>query len=665
MVKGDGVHFGGKNRNMKKAEMKENQVNQTGLYWLDKRTEVERVVLPFQLVETVNESLTDRESGRLFRQKGQPAPGWRNKLIWGDNKYIMASLLSEFAGKINLIYIDPPFATGADFSINIKVGDLEWTKEASVIEEKAYRDTWGRGLDSYLQMMYDRLVLMRELLADNGKIIVHIGSNVNHAIRMLMDEVFGPENFRNEIVVKRGVKSVQAQFTTIDSLMYGYDTLLLYSRNRVARLPHLKVKLQEARPGTWNNHWRGTDRPTMRYELFRIVPERGQWRWSKERTIKAVKNYEKYISEYSTKLSIDEYYLWVLESNGEELDFVRLSPTGKPEHFVPPSETKLANDIWFDILAYERTDFPTQKSEALLERIIDWLSNEGDLVADFFCGSGTTGAVAEKLGRRWIMADLSKFAIHTTRKRLLEVQGCKPFEVLNLGKYQKAKLKENGVSRYIDFILKLYRAEPLSGYTTIHGKKAGRMVHIGDVDSIVTEREIRETVKECASAGVKAVDFLGWDFEMGLHDLVDRIGDEHSVKIRLVQIPREALEVKDADREEVKFFDLNYLELEHKQKSKALSITLQDFVISNPEYLPGEVRETVKRFTDYIDYWAVDFNYRDDTFHNMWQSFRTRKHPALEMKCSHTYEDSGAYRVLVKVVDIFGNDTNKLLEIEV
>ncbi len=191
------------------------------------------------------------------------------------------------------------------------------------------------------------------------------------------------------------------------------------------------------------------------------------------------------------------------------------------------------------------------------------------------------------------------------------------------------------------------------------------MVHIGDVDSIVTEREIRETVKECASAGVKSVDILGWDFEMGLHDLVDRIGDEHSVKIRLVQIPREALEVRDAAREEVKFFDLNYLELEHKLNGKTLTIALKGFVISNPEYLPEEVRKKVKKFTDYIDYWAVDFDYKDDTFHNMWQSFRTRKHSTLETKCSHAYEKAGKYQALVKVVDIFGNDTNKLINVEV
>jgi adenine specific DNA methylase Mod len=176
------------------------EIKQTGLYWPEKRTEVDRVILPFQTVETINESKADRDKLALFRQKGEAAPGWRNKIIWGDNKYIMASLLPDFAGKINLIYIDPPFATGADFSINIKLGDLEWTKEPSVIEEKAYRDTWGKGLDSYLQMMYDRLVLMRELLADNGSIYLHLDWRVTHYMKIIFDEIFGKDRFLNEII---------------------------------------------------------------------------------------------------------------------------------------------------------------------------------------------------------------------------------------------------------------------------------------------------------------------------------------------------------------------------------------------------------------------------------------------------------------------------------
>ncbi len=596
---------------MDKNNSRINDINQTGLYWPGKRTEVERIILPFQTVETINESKADRDELTLFRQKGEPAPGWRNKLIWGDNKYIMASLLPEFGGKINLIYIDPPFATGADFSINIKLGDLEWTKEASVIEEKAYRDTWGRGLDSYLQMMYDRLVLMRELLADNGSIYVHLDWHVGHYVKLLMDEVIGKENILREVIWS--IETSSGFKAQANMWIRGHDALLVYKKGS---------------DYIFNKQFKGLDEKTIR-------------------------RYDK-VDETGRPYKI--YY-----DKGE-----------KRVVYLDQSQGRPITDVWTDIIGFqtvnrgpEYLNFPTQKPEALLDRIIKASSNEGDLVADFFCGSGTTLAAAEKLGRRWIGTDLSKFAIHTTRKRLLDIQSCKPFEVLNLGKYQKAKLKENGVSRYIDFILKLYRSEPVSGYTALHGKKAGRMVHIGDVDSIVTEREIRETIKECASAGVKSVDILGWDFEMGLHDLVDRIGDEHSVKIRLVQIPREALEVKDAVREEVKFFDLNYLEIEHKLNGKTLTITLKDFVISNPEYLPEEVRAKVKKFTDYIDYWAVDFDYKDDTFHNMWQSFRTRKHPSLETECSHAYEKRGKYQALVKVVDIFGNDTNKLIEIKI
>lgn len=583
---------------MTKNKTEKNQVTQTGLYWPTKQTEVDRVILPFQIVETVNESKADRDRLALFRQRSEPAPGWRNKLIWGDNKYIMASLLPEFAGKINLIYIDPPFASDRryNFQYRMKLEGSEWTKEETILEEVAYRDTWGRGLDSYLQMMYDRLVLMRELLADNGSIYVHLDWHVGHYVKIIMDEIFGKENFVNQVIWHYyNIAPASKKF-----FARNHDLILWYAKD---------IKKRE----------------TFNLEELRIPYEKG--------------------SAYAQRG-------W-----------------SKTSKYAPHPKGKLMDDVWriptINNMARERVGYATQKPEALLERIIKASSSEGDLVADFFCGSGTTGPAAEKLGRRWIMADLSKFAIHITRKRLLDIPGCKPFEVLNLGKYQKTKLKANGISRYADFILKLYRAEPLSGYNTIHGKKAGRMVHIGDVDSIVTEREVRETVRECASVGVKSADILGWDFEMGLHDLVDMIGDEHSVKINLVQIPKESLEIRDSARDEIKFFDLNYLELEHGLKSKTLSVTIKDFVISNPEYLPEEVRDKVKKFTDYIDYWAVDFNYRNDTFHNMWQSFRTRKHPALETKYSHTYEDSGTYQVLVKVVDIFGNDTNKLIEVGV
>ena len=264
------------------------------------------------------------------------------------------------------------------------------------------------------------------------------------------------------------------------------------------------------------------------------------------------------------------------------------------------------------------------------------------------------------------MADLSKWAIHISRKRLLDVPHCQPFEILNLGSYEKYKFRENGIEsrrKYINFLLQLYRAEPVTGYRSLHGSKAGRMVHIGEIDSIVTAREVTEALKECSSLGARALDVLGWDFEMGLNGLVDQIGSQYGVQIKLVLIPREATEVREPARSDVRFFDLNYLDLDYGVKGRDLTIKLKDFIIANPEYVPDDVRARIKRFTDYIDYWAVDFDYKNDTFRNGWQSFRTRKHPALETSCYRNFDKPGKYQVLVKVVDIFGNDTNKLIEV--
>lgn len=179
-----------------------------GLYWKGKRTTVDRIVLPFQsleVVETINESRATREKEKnsMFRQDPNAIEvEWRNKLIWGDNKYVMSALLEKYAGKIDLIYIDPPFATGANFSTTVTIGDneVEHTKEASAIEELAYRDTWGKGLDSFLQMMYDRVVLMKELLCESGSIYIHLDYRTLAYVKILCDEVFGIKNFRNEII---------------------------------------------------------------------------------------------------------------------------------------------------------------------------------------------------------------------------------------------------------------------------------------------------------------------------------------------------------------------------------------------------------------------------------------------------------------------------------
>jgi len=632
----------------------------TELVWNGKYDEkgelkpVDRTILPFQVVETVNESKADREKAQrdLFTKQAHDSE-WRNMLIWGDNKVVMSSLLPRFAGKINLIYIDPPFATGQDFSFRVRVGDEQLVKEPSIIEEKAYRDTWGRGLDSYLQMMYERLVLVRELLSDSGSIYAHCDWHVGHALKIVLGEVFGTERFLNHITWKRSTPRGNAGKRYPELT----DYILFYANTEASTW---NPQFAEYRKSYIDKYYHHVDEKTgRRFQPTSLLGHEGvnpiyEWR--------GLSKPWRYPRHRLEQLEAAGLLYWP-ESGG----------VPRLKRFLDEQKGVPIQSLWDDIppvnsQAIEDTKFATQKPEALLERIIKASSDEGDLVADLFCGSGTTGAVAEKLGRRWIMCDLSKWAIQVTRKRLLQIEACKPFEILNLGNYEKHKLAANGVAgweRYVKFILDLYRAEPVTGFKMLHGKKARASVHVGSVDSPITMREIRETLNEAKEANIREIHFLGWDFEMGLHDLTKEIEEDYGVKPRLISIPKEALEVKDPAKEQIRFFDLNYLELAHQVKGKKLTITIKDFIIANPEYIPDDVRERIKKFSDYIDYWAVDWDYHDDTFHNGWQSFRTRKNPKLQTNTVHTYQKRGTYKVLVKVVDIFGNDTTKLLEVKI
>jgi len=369
---------------------------------------IEKPNLPFQVVETVNKPRIKGgyiDPSLLFPEDKYPEnypKDWKNLLIWGDNKLVMSSLIKQgWAGEINLIYIDPPFFTGADFTVRTKLGDERIEKEPSIIEERAYRDTWSGGIASYLKYMYERLVLMRDLLAENGSIYVHLDWHVGHYVKVMMDEIFGADNFRNEIHVKRIRKNVQ-EYDMVKRLNVANDTVLFYSKTESHRV------LQPREEKEKEKRWHAFDAPDVRtgmdYELFGKKPPVGRhWMWSKEKTEKAIKE---------GKLRINQR-------------------TGRPEYLVG-SVKSVITTMWDDISAYTfKYQFNTEKSEALLKRIIEMSSNPSDIIADFFCGSGTTLAVAEKLGRRWIGSDLSKFAIQVTRKRLLDIHNSK--NLLNEG----------------------------------------------------------------------------------------------------------------------------------------------------------------------------------------------------------------------------------------
>lgn len=356
-------------------------------------------------------------------------------------------------------------------------------------------------------------------------------------------------------------------------------------------------------------------------------------------------------------------------------------------------EGKIPEDVWSDIQtiqpgAHERTDFFTQKPEALLKRIILASSNPSDIVADFFCGSGTTLAVAEKLNRRWIGCDLSRFAIHITRKRLLEIEKSKdllnegkkyskkarPFEILNLGKYERQfwqiktfnKMDEKqALYEYLAFILKLYGAEPISGFTYIHGKKASALVYVGAVDSPVTIQEVMDAMNDCKAQGHKELHVLGWEWEMGLNDAIQEIAKRERIKLKLRIIPNEVLDRQAVERGDVRFFELAHFKVDIKVSGKEVTVQLNDFVIPHTDLVPEEVKDKIKNWTDWIDYWAVDFDFQNDTFNNGWTSYRTKKDRALSLKADHQYGQPGKYKIFVKVIDIFGVDTSQVYEVAV
>lgn len=342
-----------------------------------------------------------------------------------------------------------------------------------------------------------------------------------------------------------------------------------------------------------------------------------------------------------------------------------------------------ARDVWEIGAIYrnspELVGYPTQKPKALLERIVQASSDPGDLVADFFCGSGTSLVVAEKLGRRWIGCDLGRWAIHVTRKRLLGIKDCKPFEVLNLGKYERQywqgvtfgekankPITEQALYEYLSFVLKLYGAAPVAGMTHLHGRKEKAMVHIGAVDAPVTIDEIDAAVDECIRIKQKNLHVLGWEWEMGLYDLMVTAAKKKGVKLLLLQIPREVMEQQAVDKGDVRFFELAYLKAKIELTKLTAKVALEDFVIPNSELIPDEVREKVRKWSDYIDYWAIDWDFRNDTFMQGWVAYRTRKQRKLPLISDpYNYETPGKYRVLVKVIDIFGNDTSQAFDVEV
>jgi len=346
-----------------------------------------------------------------------------NLYIEGDNLDVLKLLRENYLGKVEMIYIDPPYNTGNDF---VYEDDFVQSSD-DYIECSGQKDDDGNRLvtntesngrfhTDWLNMMYPRLKVARDLLSENGFIFISIDDNEVENLRKICDEIFGEDNFRNQVVVRRGAKSVQAQFDTWDKLGQAVEYILIYSKRSDYRFPKQVRPIEEEKPGSWNNHWRGSDRPTMRYELFGITPKSGQWRWSKERSEQAIKNYERMLRDLGKTVDdveqedIDGWYA----KQSDKPDLLRLSSQGKPEHYIPPTDTTLLNTSWMDLLvgsAAEVTSlfdgnkvFDTPKLTPVIMRMLNFVGDDA-LVMDFFSGSATTGQAtfmknAEDAGRR-------------------------------------------------------------------------------------------------------------------------------------------------------------------------------------------------------------------------------------------------------------------------
>lgn len=692
------------------------------LVWNGKTNEVCNVVLPFQTIEQVDEPRAEKEMklqpGLFDLQTGRQLKGWTNKLIWGDNKLVLSSLKNgplreeiEKQGGIKLIYIDPPFDVGADFSMDIEIGDDTFTKEPTVLEELAYRDTWGRGSDSFIAMIYERISLMRDLLASDGSIYVHCDWRVSGYIRLVMDEVFGKENFRNEIIwenTSTGNKAVSNnQYARV------HDTLFYFAKSADHKI---------------NIQYEEYEQEYIDYN-FQYEDERGRYRRQilGTRGQDSIRELEKEGRILTTKTGKKYFKQYLHESKGIVLtDFW----TGRK---VPDLRRQGG-------MTPENLNYPTQKPEVLLERIIKTSSSENDLVADFFCGSGSMLAMSEKLGRKWIGSDLGKFAVHTTRKRMIGVQRelkaqdkpWRAFEILNLGKYERQhyigvnpnlreeeqrKQLEEREAAFTNLILHAYRAEETTGFKTFQGKKAGRVVAVGPINLPVTRLFVEEVINECRQKHLTRVDILAFEFEMGLFPNVQEEAKIKGIDLAMKYIPRDVFDKRAIEKNQVVFHDVSFIEVKPIVKAGKLSVELTDFsvfysqdsvdnaaaalgngknkivvekgqIIKVTKDKDGIVSREVltKHWTDWIDYWSVDFDFEnkqeilqvqredgnveqvwtgDYVFENEWQSFRTKKDRKLELVSVAQECPKGRRKVAVKVVDIFGNDTMKVIEVSI
>jgi site-specific DNA-methyltransferase (adenine-specific)/adenine-specific DNA-methyltransferase len=577
---------------------------------------------------------------------------WHDRLIYGDNLLVMQALLAgdpvtglpSMRGKIDLIYIDPPFDSKADYRTKITLPGTTIEQKPTVLEQFAYSDTWRNGTASYLQMIYPRLVLMRELLSEHGSIYVHTDWHVGHYLKIIMDDIFGKNNFVNDIVwCYEDIGSKEVSY-----FKRKHDSLLLYGKTHNRYFRTLRKKLSES----------------------------------------TIKRYGKYFDK-NGRIT----YQWLKDNNPGVFKKLKGIPGDLNEAWLDVNSGQPLSDWWIGISPLkshfnESLGYDTQKPEALIENIINSSSANNFIVADFFAGTGTTGSVAERLGRHWVMSEIGKPAIMISRKRLID-QEARPFLYQSIGDYQKEAFTQSKLfSRIGDLaqvVISLYGAIPFPdennpnrnlGY--IKGIKNLVMVDSpSKLTGYATLKKAQE-LRESFLGGWNKIIVLGWNFVFDIGNQIQALADD---KLEVLVIPPDLLDKlktkagyqKLQKSGQIRFSSLQYLTIkEPKIKpladgSEELMVELDNYVVLSPDALPldeqnrAKLQEIVaKDPLALIEYWSIDPDYDGETFRSKWQDYRENTendsdpyHVVFSARLVVT-KGNGKRTICVRAVDVFG-----------
>lgn len=592
---------------------------------------------------------------------------WMNRLVYGDNLLTMQALLAgdpqtglpSLRGKVDLIYIDPPFDSKADYRTKVVLPGIDIQQKPTVVEQFAYADTWEEGTISYLKMIYKRLILMKELLSDKGTICVHIDWHVAAYVKLVMDEIFGKDKFRNEIIWH--YQTFQGQVKSY--FPRKHDNIFIYSKGDNPVFHLLKDdNAEETIDFTrWNDYLNENNEITGAN-----YPEN-------DSRFKGY--YSRFVKENHRKPGPNDV---ILKIEGNTIDSVWDLKAVDPKNKT------------------ERVGYATQKPEALLERIIKASSNEGDLVCDFFGGSGTTAAVAEKLGRRWITCDIGKPASLVMRKRFIDKE-VNPFLYQSIGDYQKEAFQNNKKLRRVgdlsQVVLGLFGAMPFApeqvndrNFGYIKGTRT--LVMVDSPNRLTTASTVRRAVEAKASllgGDWDKVIVLGWNFAFDISQAIEKYKDSN---VEVLVIPPDLLDKLSkkgfkkliADKT-VRFSSLQYLVVNpvvvniNEKGEDELEISLNNYVLLSPDNIPldDKDKEKLQQIMEQdplslIEYWSIDPDYDGETFRSTWQDYRENiDNDSDPFHCINsaqiTMPHKDKRKVCVKAVDVFGFESQVVLEV--